>query len=170
MGNDKQKNKKAVDAIPAHADEAESVDVGAFIQSLPEDKRDLATRMYIGVAESKVYQGPLPAPEDLTAYEDILPGAAREIIDMAKTQQEHRIDCERKIIEYDIRTGNRGQWMGFVLGILCIAGSLFAAYIGYAKLSYLLAAPALLGVIGVFVLKQFPDLFKKKEDSSKDYK
>ena len=57
MGNDKQKNNKAADVLHAHA----------FIQ----DKRDLATRMYIRVAESKVYH----APEDLTVYENILPSA-----------------------------------------------------------------------------------------------
>ena len=144
----------------------ESVDIDAFIQSLPEDKQDLATRIYIGVEESKFFHGPLPAPEDLKEYENILPGAAREILDMAKTQQSHRMGCEQRIIDHDIRIENRGQWMGFLLGGLCILGSFAAAYIGYAKLAYLLVAPALLGVIGVFVLKQIPDLFRSKTDSS----
>lgn len=161
-------DKPATIVAPSVVEEGDNLNVDAFIQSLPEDKRAMATRMIVGFAESKIYRGPIPPPEYLEAYEKIVPGSAKEILDMARKQQEHRMSCERIIIDHDIRVENRGQWMGLGLGGLCIAGSFFTACLGYTSLASLFAVPALLGVISVFVLKQIPDLFKKRDDKRDD--
>jgi len=36
------------------------------------------------------YSGPIPHPNDLARYEEILPGAAERIMKMAELQAEHR--------------------------------------------------------------------------------
>ena len=155
-------------AVPVSKEDMGTVDVNSFIQSLPEDKRELAARMIIEVAESKVFQGPLPAPEDFKEYEAVLPGASKEILDMAKAQQEHRISMEHRIVDHEIKSEDRGQLYGFIIGLLCIGGSLFASYTGNFKLSYFLATTTLLGAVGVFVLRKFPEIFGKKKDASKE--
>ena len=41
------------------------------------------------------FSGPLPPPNVLSAYEDLLPGAADRIITMAEKQLEHRMYLEK---------------------------------------------------------------------------
>ena len=167
MGKSKQVVSKAIEAPPVPTGN-DAIDVNSFIQSLPEDKRSTAENLILAIAESKVYQGPIPPPEDFREYEAVLPGASKEIIDMAKSQQEHRIDMERKIVEHEIKSEDRGQLYGFVLGAFCISGALFASYNGAQELSYILATTTLLGALGVFVLRKFPEWFGKKNETNKN--
>lgn len=167
MGKSKPKVTRAVEVPPAPTDN-ETIDVNSFIQSLPEDKRSMAERVIIGIAESKVYQGPIPPPEDFREYEAVLPGASKEILGMAKSQQGHRIEMEKRIVDHEIKSEDRGQLFGFILGVLCIVGALIASYTGNYRLSYFLATTTLLGAIGVFVLRKFPQLFGKKKEANDD--
>ena len=169
MGKNKPKVTKAVEMPPAPTGNGnDPIDVNSFIQSLPADKRNMAERVIIGIAESKVYQGPIPSPEDFKEYEAVLPGASKEILDMAKSQQGHRTEMEKKIVEHEIKSEDRGQLFGFILGVLCIVGALLASYPGNYRLSYLLATTTILGAIGVFVLRKFPQLFEKKKEANDD--
>lgn len=139
------------------------ISVNDFINSLPADKREKAAQVIIGIAESRSFQGPIPAPEDFREYEAVLPGASREILDMAKTQQSHRTGIENKIVDHEIKHEDAGQLYGFILGLVCIVGSLVASYMGNETLSYVLATTTLLGAIGVFVLKKIPSLFNQSK-------
>ena len=42
------------------------------------------------------HSGPLPPARDFAAYEQICPGAARDILNMAKEEQRQRYEIERK--------------------------------------------------------------------------
>ena len=166
-----RKNKPVVSKaieVPPPPTGNEAIDVNSFIQSLPKDKRSMAEDLILAIAESKVYQGPIPPPEDFREYEAVLPGASKDILDMTKSQQEHRIDMEKKIVEHAIRSEHRGQLYGFILGVICICGALFASYIGVQGLSYILATTTLLGALGVFVLRKFPELPGKKKETSEN--
>lgn len=158
---------KAVEVPPAPVNN-DAIDVNSFIQSLPADKRSTAENLILAMAESKVYQGPIPPPEDFREYEAVLPGASKEILDMAKSQQGHRIDMEKKIVDHEIKIEDRGQLFGFIFGVLCLVGALVASLTGNNKLSYLLATTTLLGAIVVFVLKKMPQLFGKKKEADDD--
>ena len=162
----KKENKDILEKKPADVVQQENkpVDVSEFIQSLPKDKRGIATQLIVGIAESRVFQGPLPAPEDFREYEAIMPGISREIVDMAKNQQTHRMELEKNIVRNEIIQSSRGQIMGFILGLMCLVGALVAAYLGVPKLAYLLGGTTLLGVVVVFVLNRLPWTSKKKEE------
>ena len=162
----KKENKDILEKKPAAVVQQENkpVDVSEFIQSLPKDKRGIATQLIVGIAESRVFQGPLPAPEDFREYEAIMPGISREIVDMAKNQQAHRMELEKNIVRNEIIQSSRGQIMGFILGLMCLVGALVAAYLGVPKLAYLLGGTTLLGVVVVFVLNRLPWTSKKKEE------
>ena len=53
----------------------------------------------------KVHQGPLPDPETLGGYEQILPGAAERVMQMAEREQGHRHKLEGRMVagEYLVR-------------------------------------------------------------------
>lgn len=63
-----------------------------------------------GIVQQISYSGPLPAPEAFAKYEATLPGAAREILDMAKKEQgirETLATRELEIREGDLNIRNR---------------------------------------------------------------
>jgi len=45
--------------------------------------------------QSMPYQGPITPPELLRQYDEIVPGAADRILEMAEEQSKHRQSCER---------------------------------------------------------------------------
>ena len=99
----------------------------------------------VQVSHQKLHQGPLPAPEDLTRYEDLLPGAAERIFRMAEIEQQHRHEQENKAISSELttrdllqatekariegvmRSDKRGQYLGAAVSILAIFGAIYTA-------------------------------------------
>lgn len=49
------------------------------------------------------FSGPIPPPNIIKGYEDILPGAAERIISMAERQSAHRQEMERVMVNAEAR-------------------------------------------------------------------
>lgn len=49
-----------------------------------------------------IFSSPLPPPEILSKYEQIQPGLINEILQLTKTQNEHRRDSETKNLDAQI--------------------------------------------------------------------
>ncbi len=67
------------------------------------------------VAWAASFSGPLPPPDALAAYEQVLPGAAREIMDQWKAETAHRhqtIDGLREIDRDSMRSYYQGERHG----------------------------------------------------------
>ena len=62
----------------------------------PKDKQTQVT-----VSATEVWAGPIPPPEALQKYEDLVPGAANRILKMAEGQTAHRIQIEKTVIGGD---------------------------------------------------------------------
>ena len=97
------------------------------------------------------YSGPLPPPAMLRQYNEIYPGMAKQIIDLAERQADHRMHLEKTVVVNDAR---RANW-----GLVC-ATLITIAFLGVS--SYLILnehdiAGSILGVIdlgalvGVFI-------------------
>lgn len=93
------------------------------------------------------FRGPIPHPDIIGGYEEILPGAADRILSMAEAESKHRRDMERKMIESEARDSLLGILCGFLLGIGCIIAAIIMAIV-YPK-SIGVVAGAVLGVTGV---------------------
>src|SRR5438046_632249 len=76
------------------------------------------------------FQGPLPQPEILKAYQDLLPGLAERIIAMAEDEAAHRRRIEEKIVNgqlQEARRYRRSEWIGQVCGLAIGITSIVAA-------------------------------------------
>lgn len=95
--------------------------------------------------------GPLPDPETLERYGQIVPGGAERIFAWAEQQSAHRQSLEKARLESDSKNEARGQWFAFVITMAVVAAGTFLSYAGQstAGLSLMLADLALLA--GVFV-------------------
>ncbi len=60
------------------------------------------------------FSGPLPSPEILKEYNEILTDAAERIFKMAEKAQDHYEVTERKIVDLEIKKVSRGQIFAFI--------------------------------------------------------
>jgi uncharacterized membrane protein len=70
--------------------------------------------------EGVFYSGPLPPPQELQKYNEILPGAADRIMTMAEEQARHRRSLENVVIGSDTRNAKLGLWFGLVTSMTAI--------------------------------------------------
>lgn len=55
------------------------------------------------------YTGPLPEHSDLRAYDMVVPGSAKVIVDAFQDQTNHRRDLERAVVSGSDGRSGRGQ-------------------------------------------------------------
>lgn len=75
---------------------------------------------YLASVESTYFAGPLPHPDVLKQYDNIVPGAANRIIQMAESQSKHRRDLEKKVIGSNIVNERIGMIFAFILTVLLL--------------------------------------------------
>jgi uncharacterized membrane protein len=78
----------------------------------------------------QIQSGPLPAPEILAGYEQVLPGAAERILQMAEDQQAHRFTMEPKVAATESRNSTLGIGAGFILGMTALIGGIIGILSG----------------------------------------
>lgn len=104
------------------------------------------------IVNRKSYSGPLPHPEDMARYNEIVPNAAERILAMAEKQQAHQIELENKMIKSQVR----GQLIGMTLALIVLCISVYCVSLGYLYLASMFGLPVLVWILAVFVLKKEP--------------
>jgi uncharacterized membrane protein len=97
------------------------------------------------------YSGPIPPPELLQSYEEILPGSADRILAVFENQTAHRINMESTVIRGDNSRSWAGLACGLIVSLAAMAVSAFAIHNGAALAGTLLAGGSLSSLVGVFV-------------------
>jgi uncharacterized membrane protein len=105
-------------------------------------KLDPKTRQVVEAYAFSFHSGPLPPAKLLQQYEQVCPGAARDIVDMAKAEQANRHHCNR--VEASAIT--RGQIFGVLSFALAMVATGFLAYMG---------APVAAGTMGTAAISVF---------------
>jgi uncharacterized membrane protein len=97
----------------------------------------------------------MPHPRHLREYEDILPGVAERMMQMAEKAQNHNAAMDRKIIDGEHDDRRRGMLFGFSALLLMLALAGLFGYLGHAEISAMFLGSAAFGVIAVFVQGRF---------------
>ncbi|HET7699396.1 MAG TPA: DUF2335 domain-containing protein [Candidatus Limnocylindria bacterium] len=97
------------------------------------------------------YRGPLPPPEILQGYDQLVPGSAKRIFDIFERQADHRMSLEQKVVGSDIQRSWAGLAAGTVitLAIVWLAAQLVEN--GNTLAAAALAALDISSLAGVFV-------------------
>ncbi|MDY2793972.1 MAG: DUF2335 domain-containing protein [Peptostreptococcus porci] len=99
------------------------VDIEAEVIS--DDKK--TGKVMLEIEKSEIsFSGPLPHPDIMKGYDDIVPGAAERILKMAENQQNHRFKLEEKIVFDDSSERKRNSYFAFtlILVVILLGGSL----------------------------------------------
>ena len=138
------------------------------IESLPEKDRKIIFKTMCAIEQSSSFKGPLPPPEVLQGYENILPGAFERILSMAEKQQTHRIDIEHKIVYGQINQSKWGQIIGAVLAILFGVMTFVLGYTGHEWLAGVIGTTTIIGLSVIFVLHKVPQSPTEVKDESEE--
>jgi len=152
-------NKKNTELPSAHDRMPEKQDV-----ERPEVIRDQdANKGNLTKVEQSMFVGPIPPPEILRGYEEVLSGSADRILAMAEKEQAHRHSNEDEIVKNKVNKDNdelaykkRGQILGTILAILLMGCGVYFAYADHADVSKIIYGGTILGVIVVYILHKLP--------------
>ncbi|MDI9354861.1 MAG: DUF2335 domain-containing protein [Cyanobium sp. MAG06] len=98
-----------------------------------------------------IFSGPLPSPNILSEYNNILPTAADRIITMAENQQAHRFGIENRVINSDIQKQKLGMILGFLIALSIITAAVVISIYGYYVAGAAIAIGEMCGLLGVYV-------------------
>lgn len=115
---------------------------------------------------STSYSGPIPPASELRKYEDILPGSADRILQMAERQSSHRQEMESRMLDASIKSEKAGQRFGFCIfiAVIIIGGILLWNEKDILGMSTLVTAVA--GIVSLFIYGRHSakkELWNKKQ-------
>ena len=96
---------------------------------------------------ARTWQGPLPDPESLAQYEQLVPGAAERFLSMVERQVAHRLRMESE----DSTRLNWGLAAAFVVVILVVAAGAGLIYLGYGWAGAAVIGINVVGLAAVFI-------------------
>lgn len=112
----------------------------------------------------KYHAGPLPPPETLKEYNEILPDAAERIFSMAEKEQEHHHTTELMLVDHEIKKTSKGQNFALVTALTGIVGAVICAFLGQEIIGAVVGGSTLASLVSSFLsAKQ-----KKKKEKSDD--
>ncbi len=101
------------------------------------------------------FSGPLPRPEDFEKYNEILPGAADRILNMAEKEQQIRADGQAWILANNRLILNRATLLG--MSLIVVAG--IATWLGRTEIALSLG---LVGTVAA-ILRQVRDWVDQRQ-------
>lgn len=97
------------------------------------------------------FSGPIPPPEILKKYDEICPGAADRLIQMAENQSSHRHSMENRSLELDHQRSMAGMWCGFAVALAGFSVAAWIAWLGHPWIGMMFASVDIVSLVGVFV-------------------
>jgi len=99
-------------------------------------------------SRTELHIGPLPHPNTLAAYDQIVPGSASMLMEEFREQGAHRRRLEEKVVEGDQRRANYGLVLGYIGILFLLLGGIASIVIGYGPYGIVLIATAIATVLG----------------------
>jgi uncharacterized membrane protein len=147
--------------IEVAADDKTIKEVEEFLEQMPDEVRALLVR--------REWSAPLPPPQMLGQYEDVLAGCADRIVTMAEGEQSYRHQREKTdrknfgtYLQSDTWTERLGLTFAFVVTMTITVGSLWVINNGYDVVGFAVIVGEMIGLVGMFLYREHQ---KSSDDS-----
>ena len=138
----------------------EIIEIIDKVEKMPPEQKEQA------MLTLEMHYGPIPHPEILKKYDELDPGAAKLIIENGVNESVHRRDMEKRLLEKKINDKKRGQYLGFLIGLVVIVAGTYLIYANHPITGTLLSGTSLLGLVGSFLSSGSNDRNDEKSDES----
>lgn len=139
-----------------------------IIEKQPDDvKEEIVEVVLAEQTHSMMYSGPIPHPELLRQFDEVIPGGADRIMTMAEGQSSHRQLLETKVVN----ANNRDSLLGIIFaGVICLValgGAIWLLSLGKDIQSLILLIPSFGSIIYIFIKGRTADYkdLKSKGDT-----
>lgn len=137
---------------------AEALDIPSEVAEMMEESglsKEQQSEIIQAVSVSMGFSGPLPHPQILAGYEEIVPGAADRILRMAENEAKHRHSVDDQCVRADSRDSLLGIIAAFIIGMTCVVGGIVvilndSEWLG-AITGFILAGGGMASIIGAFI-------------------
>lgn len=155
---DEQLAEDVSNALTEVEQEEEVPDLSVLLRS-PEGRQVVQQLVMTAVSVSEErHSGPIPAPRQMREYDEIVPGSAERILQMAERQQNHRHQQERemttlrgRVFEHVERREIRGQTIAAGMSIFIGIIGAWLISIGHPNLGTTLIIGTMVSIAGVFI-------------------
>ncbi|GHT31390.1 membrane protein [Bacteroidia bacterium] len=133
---------------------------------LSKEKKEQIVRTIgnISIQQASMFSGPVPPPEILKGYNEIIPNSAERMLVMAEKQLGHLIEIENHAIKEELKQSRLGQLFGFILGLVGFGLATFLAFFGHETIAGIFGTTTIVGLVTVFVLGKKVQKEKTKEE------
>lgn len=121
-----------------------------IFEGIPQQKKKQIINGLV-ITMHKTHVGPLPDPETLSEYSDIIPNGAERIMQMAEKQLEHRLKLESKVVGGQMMQSNIGQFLAFFIGLASLAASTYCIISGFEWAGSIIGIGGLTGLVTAFI-------------------
>jgi len=93
----------------------------------------------------------LPPPDILKQYEEIVPGIAKTMVNIAENQSKTRLHLEIRKVNGNLVKSFTGLILGFLMGIFGLWGGFYLTFKGYNVLGIILSSSTLVTLVMSFI-------------------
>lgn len=112
----------------------------------------------ISATVTEISSGPLPHPDLLARYSNIIPNGAERIMAKAEKEQAARLENRSDRLKADNRNIGRqlaiqqtGQWMAFSIVMVILALATLFVFTGHETMAYVLYGSGMVSLAGLFL-------------------
>jgi uncharacterized membrane protein len=141
----------------------------AFNKPLPSERKTThmerdngANRSAMMRVSAEMWEGPLPSPGALARYNEISPGLAEKIVNMAQDQQAHRFGLENRTVDSQLSQSKRGQYFALTLGLVAIGAATYLGLTDHAIVAGIIAGPTIIGFAAMFIVGKIQEGTSRK--------
>lgn len=145
--------KQSGEVPPANVNDPLADELAKRLKSLlpPGGQQAQIVAQVVSLVQAERFSGPIAHPRHLREYEEIVPGSANRIIEMAEGDLAHSQRLQNFVFEAEIADQREGRRLGFLALLALIASALYCGVNGHELLAGGFIGAGALGVVGAFI-------------------
>jgi uncharacterized membrane protein len=121
------------------------------VERRPQGQNQNIRMVNTNIQRTEAFSGPLPHPDHLERYGQIVNNGAERIFKMAESQMEHRMSMEKSLVQSDIHRSDRGLLYGFIIALVVTAGGVCITLLDKSIVGFITLLTPLCTIVGLFI-------------------
>jgi uncharacterized membrane protein len=116
--------------------------------------------------QGEYFSGPIPPPNFLARYNEVVPNGAERIMAMAERQSAHREELEKQVVTGNLESQKQGNNRAFVLALVVILGGIYLMATGKSGWGFAAIITSLTSLVSVFAIARREQRKERVEKST----
>ena len=102
--------------------------------------------------QGEYFSGPIPPPNLLARYNEVVPNGAERIMAMAERQSSHREGLEKQVLAGNLDSQKQGNNRAFILSLVIVLGGIYLMATGKSGWGFAAIITSLTSLVSVFAI------------------